>query len=110
MVYTSIVIRSNLLYEFKNGLKAAEAARRIRNAFGEDAVIDDTARFWFRRFKGDNESLEDEPRGGRPETCSDDQIRRCLLENPRSTSSEIGLTLNCDGSTVRKRLNAMNFI
>ncbi|XP_076255532.1 histone-lysine N-methyltransferase SETMAR-like isoform X2 [Rhynchophorus ferrugineus] len=110
MVYTSIIIRSSLLYEFKNQLKATEAARKIRNAFGESSVTDDTARFWFRRFKGGNENLEDEPRVGRPIVCSDDQIRQHIFENPRSTCSEISLGLNCDASTIRKRLNAMNFV
>ena len=43
-----------------------EAAHRIHNAFGEDTVSDEVARFWFRLFKTWNETIEDEPREGRP--------------------------------------------
>lgn len=110
MIYSSLIIRANLLYEFKNQLKATEAARRIRSAFGEDAVSDNVAWFWFRRFKSGNESIEDEQRQGRPETCSNDEIKQYLGENPRATCPEIGQALNCDESTIRKRLHAINFI
>ncbi len=110
MVYSSFIIRATLLYEFKNQLTAADAARRIRNAFGEDAVSDGVARFWFRRFKGGNECIEDEQRKGPPETCSNDEIKQYLGENPRATCSEIGQALDCDESTIRKRLHAINFI
>lgn len=110
MVYSSSIIRANLLYEYKNNLKAAEAARRIRNAFGEDAVSDEVARFWFRRFKNGNECIEDEQRQGRPEACSNDEIKQYLAENPRATCLEIGKALKCDESTIRKRLHDMNYI
>ena len=110
MVYTSLKIRAVLLYEFKNGYKAAEAARRIRNVFGEDSVTDETARFWFRRFKSGNEELDDEPRQGRPPTLEDDALRACVKSNPRATCEEIGETLGCDESTARKRLHDIGFV
>lgn len=110
MVYTSLKTRAVLLYEFKNGCKAAEAARRIRNVFGEDSVTDQVARFWFRRFKSGNEELEDEARQGRPLTIEDDELRACVKANPSATCEEIGKTLNCDESTARKRLHALGFV
>lgn len=110
MVYSSAIIRANLLYEFKNGLKAAEAARRICIAFGKDAVSDEVARFWFRRFKTGNECIEDEQRQGRPETCTNEEIQQYLAQNPRATCLEMGQAFNCDESTIRKRLHAQNFI
>jgi len=36
MVYSRAIIRVDLLYEFKNHLKATETAYRIRNASGLD--------------------------------------------------------------------------
>jgi len=79
MVYSKAIIRPNLLYEFKNRVKAIEAALRIRNAFGEDTVSDEVARFWFRRFKTGNETIENEPRQGRPGTCSNEKIEKYLV-------------------------------
>lgn len=104
MVYSNAIIRASLLYEFKNKLKAAEAARRICNAFGEDAVSDDVARFWFRRFKSGNECIEDKQRQGRPETCTNEEIKQYLVQNPQATCLEMSQVFNCDESTIRKRL------
>ena len=55
-----------MLYEFKNHLKATEAVHCIGNTFGKDAI----ACFRFRQFAIGNETIEYEPRQGRPETCS----------------------------------------
>ena len=96
MVYSKEIIRSNLIYEFKNRVKATEDAHRIRNAFGGDTVSDEHARFWFRRFKTGNETIEDEPSQGRLGTCSNEEIEKYLVRNPRATCLEIGLGLNCD--------------
>lgn len=106
---SSYQIRTILLYEFKNGLKASEAARKIRNVFGGDCVSDPVARFWFRRFKSGEQSLENEARSGRPLTFENDEIRECLRENPRATCKEIGEILECDESTARKRLHTLGF-
>ena len=85
MVYSKAIIRSNLLYEFKNRVKATKAARRIRNAFDEDTVSNEVARFWFRRCKTGNITIEDELRQGRPETCSNKEIEKYLIRNLRAT-------------------------
>src|SRR4051812_8658487 len=110
MVYSTVTIRSILLYEFKNGRKAVEAARLIRNAFGDDSVTDPVAWFWFRRFKSGNEELEDEAREARPLAFSDDDLRAYVKENLRVTCEEIGNSLNCDESTARKRLHVLGFV
>uniref|UniRef100_A0A1I7XB29 HTH_48 domain-containing protein n=1 Tax=Heterorhabditis bacteriophora TaxID=37862 RepID=A0A1I7XB29_HETBA len=49
-----------LLYEFKLGRKAVGTTRNINKAFGEETVMERTARHWFRRFRNGNESIEDE--------------------------------------------------
>lgn len=45
MVCMEVEIRSALLYEFKLGRKATEAAPNIRQAFREDTVRDRKAQF-----------------------------------------------------------------
>ena len=96
MVYPKAIIHANLLYEFRNHLKATEAAHRIRNAFDKDAVNDAVARFWFRRFATANETIENKPSQDRPETWSNEEIEKYLARNPRAICSEIGYRLNCD--------------
>lgn len=110
MTSSNFKIRAFLLYDFKNGCKAAESARRIRNVCGEDSVTDGIARFWFRRFKTGNENLEDEPRQGRPLAFEDDELHACLQSNPRATCETIAELLNCEESTVQKRLHAIGFV
>jgi histone-lysine N-methyltransferase SETMAR len=109
MVHTSFKIRAFLLYDFKYQFSAAESAKRIRNVCGEDSVTDNTARFWFRRFKAGNEELEDEARQGRPSVFEDEELLRVVKSNPSAICKEIAEELCCDESTVRKRLHAVGF-
>ena len=67
---TSQLIRGCLLYEVKLGSSAAEATTKLCSAFGDDAVKDRTARYWFNRFRAGNESLEDEPRSAVADLCN----------------------------------------
>ena len=53
-------IRTIFLYEFKNGLNAAETARKVNDAFGVDTVKERTVQWCFKKFKSGNEGLEDE--------------------------------------------------
>ncbi|KOC63608.1 Histone-lysine N-methyltransferase SETMAR [Habropoda laboriosa] len=59
-------LRAIFLYEFKRGRKAAETARNINEAFGQDTVNERAVQRWFARFRNGDESLEDEEHGSRP--------------------------------------------
>ncbi|XP_053994654.1 histone-lysine N-methyltransferase SETMAR-like isoform X2 [Hylaeus volcanicus] len=69
-----VQIRAFILYEFKLGSKAANLARRICSVCGEGAVSERTAQKWFKRFKEGNESVDDEPRSGRPSVIKDEKF------------------------------------
>jgi len=60
------VIRACMLYEFKLGLNAAWARRKIFQAFGEGVVTTRTVQRWFTKFKDGDEIIENAPRAGRP--------------------------------------------
>lgn len=61
-------------------MKAAEVARKISKAFGEEAVSIEVTRIWFCRFQSGNESTEEQLQGY-PETCTNEKIK----QNPRAT-------------------------
>jgi transposase len=59
-------IRLLLMHEYRLEKSAAEAARQINKAWAEGMVGESTARKWFANFKNGEETLEDQPRSGRP--------------------------------------------
>ena len=54
---------------------AAETARKINQAFGNDSVNERTIQGWFAKFRSGDFSLEDEPRSGRPIVIQDEDLR-----------------------------------
>ena len=109
MSHTDLKIRASLLYEFKRGAKATEAAERIRHAFGGECVSDRVAQQWFQRFRGGDEDLEEKPRSGRPLAFDDETLRNIIEVDSRKTCKDVARELNCDEATVRKRLHELGF-
>uniref|UniRef100_A0A5S6QSY1 HTH_48 domain-containing protein n=1 Tax=Trichuris muris TaxID=70415 RepID=A0A5S6QSY1_TRIMR len=98
------VIRGVLLYEFKQGTKAAVAARKINMTFGSGTLGVGTVRWWFRKFRSGNESLEDNDRSGRPSDLDEDQLRAIVEEDPRRSTSDIAEKLGVHKTTVSRHL------
>lgn len=86
----------------QKSVRVAETACGIRKAFGDDAGNDEVARFWFRRLKYGNESIEDKQRQGCLETSSNEEFKWYIFKNYRATCSEIGQGLNCDETIVER--------
>ena len=61
LLYDVNRFRLIFLYEFKLNQSAAETARKINQASGNDNVNERTARRWFSKFRSGDFSLEDEP-------------------------------------------------
>ena len=59
-------IRTIFLFQFKLHRQAAETARDINEAFGPGTTTERTAQWWFKKFRGGDESLADDERSGRP--------------------------------------------
>ncbi|KOC59101.1 Histone-lysine N-methyltransferase SETMAR, partial [Habropoda laboriosa] len=64
-------IRVFILHELK---VESTAANRICGVCGEGAVNERTAQKWFKRLKEGNESLNGEPRSGRPSVLEDEKL------------------------------------
>ncbi|CAG9564726.1 unnamed protein product [Danaus chrysippus] len=84
MAVSNSIIRAGLLYDFTLGSKAAESCRKIGSAFGEGAVGERTNQKLFKKFASGNESLEHEPRSGRPSTLNNDDIKLAMSDMPSS--------------------------
>ena len=74
--------RPIFLYEFKLNQSAAETARKINQAFGNDSVNERTDRRWFAKFRSGDFSLEYEPRSGRPRVIQDEYLRTLVETDP----------------------------
>lgn len=107
MPATSKVIRACLLYEFKLGTKAAQAARNICKIFGENTVGDHTAQNWFKKFSSGDETLEDVPRSGRTSIINDEELEALINSDPRQTCLQLARRLNVNEETVRLHLHAI---
>lgn len=109
MPRSNFQIRTCLLYDFKVGLKAVESMKRINVAFGNDAINIRDAQRWFKRFREGNENLEDMPRGAPPNLFKNETLIEMVECAPRQTCGDMAERLQCDKSTVRKRLQELGY-
>ncbi|CAG0899779.1 unnamed protein product, partial [Darwinula stevensoni] len=82
-------VRLLLLYDFRIKKMAANSIADINTAFDPDTVSKSTAYDWYSRFQKGNESLEDQPRTGRPSEFDNSALQEALEANNRQTSREL---------------------
>ncbi len=71
--------RAIIFFLWKEGVQAADIVRRLNGVFGESAESKSTAYRWMKLFTEGRESLEDDPRSGRPSTaihCTQTKVLR----------------------------------
>ena len=78
-----------LLLYFRNGKNAAQAAKKLRDVYGEKTLKDKQCRYWFDKFRFTDFSLKDEQRSGRPNKVHDDQIKVIIEFDRHVTVREI---------------------
>ncbi|KAG5343484.1 MOS1T transposase, partial [Acromyrmex charruanus] len=82
--------RSAIKFCVRNGISAAETLRMCQKAYGDGALSQARVFAWHRMFKEGRESVQDEPRAGRPSTSTDvihvQKIRDLVLANRRLTN------------------------
>ena len=99
--------RHLLLFEFNKRSNASQAARNICAVYGEDSINERTARRWFLRFREGNFGLEDTPRTGRPSEFDEERLNSLVHENPRQTTRELAIEMECDHSTIVRHLDSL---
>ncbi|KOX81057.1 Histone-lysine N-methyltransferase SETMAR [Melipona quadrifasciata] len=66
MEENKVHFRHLMLFFYRKGKNATQAANRICAVYGEGAVAERTVRKWFARFKAGDFNLKDQGRPGRP--------------------------------------------
>ena len=81
--------RHILLVYFRKGNNAAQAAKKLRVVYGEEALKDRQCRNWFNKLSFGDFSLKDEQLSSRPNEVDDDQIKAIIESNHHVTVQEI---------------------
>ena len=97
-------IRTIFLFKFKLDRKAAETAHDINKVFGPGTTIECTAQWWFKKFRGGDESLEDDENSGQPSDVDNDQLRALVEANPCTTVRELASELDVTYTTISNHL------
>lgn len=69
MEFSKEQLRLLMLYDFKSGLNARQCHQRLLSAFPDVQVSERTIERWFSEFRDQKESIQDQPRSGRPKTA-----------------------------------------
>ena len=92
----------------KLGDTQIETIRKIQQMFGDVALSPTQTKEWFKRFKNGRESVESEPRSGRPCTSRNkevkDQVREEVLNDRRVTVREIAVEVEISTGSVHSIL------
>ena len=107
MTDRKLIIRASLLYEFKLGTSASSASRKLCTAFGEGAVTERTARNRFQKFRAGNETLEDEPRAGRPISLNNDDLKAAIESDSCLSCHELASRFHVRDETIRLHLHQL---
>jgi [histone H3]-lysine36 N-dimethyltransferase SETMAR len=85
--------RSIIFFLWKEGTKAADISRRLGVVFGDIALKETAVKKWVTRFKDGQETVEDDPRPGRPCTAvtrqSIEAVEKAVMADRRVTVREI---------------------
>ena len=92
------------LFQFKQDRKAAETVHDINETFGPGTTTECTAQWWFKKFRGGDENLEDDVRRGRPSDVDNDQLRALVEANTRTTIRELASELDVTYTKISNHL------
>ena len=89
MGFDQMHIKHCILYEFKKGSKASQAARNIQSIYRNENPSIQTCQRWFKRFESGNFTLKDSLRSGRPSSVPLKVLKAMVQENPKQTAREL---------------------
>ncbi|XP_042243425.1 protein GVQW3-like [Homarus americanus] len=88
-------VDQQICIKFCNKLEhsSAETIRMMKKAFGDDSMSEAQIKLWYKRFKDGRESVESDPRSGKPSTSRTtenvERVRVAINENRRLTVREL---------------------
>ena len=90
-------IRAMIYYDYKSAFTADQSHERLAQALGDSAPSVATVKNWFAEFRRGRQSLDDEPREGRPADVvtreAIDIVREIIITDPRATYVRIQLAV-----------------
>ena len=107
MGFDQMHIRHCILYEFKKGSKASQAARNIRFVYKNDLPSIRTCQQWFKQFEPGKFTQEDSLRSGRPSSVPLKVLKAVVKENPKQTARELAKQFSTCHRTIITQLNKL---
>ena len=98
------------LFYFRKGKNAGQAAKMLRDVYGEEALEDRQCRNWFDKFRSGDFSLKDEQHSGRPNEVDDDQIKAIIESDRHVTVREIEEMLKIPKSTIDRHIQRLGLV
>lgn len=99
-----IEYRAIIKFLTKEGVKSSEIHQRLVNVYGASAPSCRTVEHWAIEFKHGRESVEDDPRSGRPATAQNEEmiekIEAMVMEDRRISARRIVETLDISHGSV----------
>ena len=102
--------RHILLFYNRKGNNSAQAAKKLRDVYGEEASTDRQCRNWFDKFCFGDFPLKDEQRPGRPNEVGDDQIKGIIESDRYVTAREIGGMLKILNSRIDRHIQRFGLV
>lgn len=100
--------RCAIKFCFKLGHNATETCEKVQQAYGESVLSRAQVFRWFKAFSEGRESIEDEPRSGRPSSAKSDEnvtrVRDLVRSDRRLTVRMIAEELNLNHTSVHQIL------
>lgn len=97
-------IRVVFEYEFRRGTTVSETVRQVNAVFGDGSATNSTVTRWFKKFRGGNFDLVNEPRG-RPEVKVKNEELLALVESdPSQSSRDLAAAFDVSVKTILEHL------
>ncbi|KAJ0180769.1 hypothetical protein K1T71_004173 [Dendrolimus kikuchii] len=102
-------IRYILKFYYRKGKNATQAAKKICDVYGPNAVSVRVAQIWFKRFQSGNFDIKDARRSGRPVTDKIDAIFEKVKQDRHISSYDVAGELGIDHKTVLAHLKKAGY-
>jgi histone-lysine N-methyltransferase SETMAR len=102
--------RHCILFLFEQGRSASDAHEEFMRVFADVPISLRSIQSWFARFREGNRDLSDQPRSGRPSVVDEARLLELVKANPRQTTSELALELDCSKTVISDHLRQLGCV